>query len=126
MRQQPDPVVLTWVDAQPVVELAISSVTVAEIRLGIALLPGGKRKRLLAQLADDMLQEFTGRQFAFDSLAAVHYADIVAQRTRSGVVMSTEDAQIAAISRVNDAVLVTRNIKDFQRIEDLRLFNPFS
>ena len=78
MHQQPDSNVLAWVDAQPIVELSITAITVAEIRLGIALLPDGKRKRLLAQLADDMLHEFAGRQFAFDSQAAVHYADIVA------------------------------------------------
>jgi hypothetical protein len=125
MRKAPNPLVITWLDEQAVEDLAISSITIAEIKLGIALLPEGKRKNSLAKMADEMLQDFIGRQFDFDSLAAIEYADIVSSCTKEGRAISTEDAQIASISRVHNAVLVTTNTKDFEVIKDLQLNNPF-
>ena len=47
-----DPRVVQWLDAQRDSDLVISAVTVAEIRLGIELLPDGKRKSSLAQRAE--------------------------------------------------------------------------
>jgi predicted nucleic acid-binding protein len=38
MRPRPNPRVLDWVAAQPLSEMAISTITVMEIRFGIALL----------------------------------------------------------------------------------------
>ena len=43
MRPIPDPNVVRWLDARPEWDVWISTVTVAEIRLGITLLPAGKR-----------------------------------------------------------------------------------
>ena len=125
MRKAPNPLVITWLDEQAVEDLAIASITIAEIKLGIALLPDGKRKNSLAKMADEMLQEFVGRQYDFDSLAAIEYADIVSSCTKEGRAISTEGSQIASISRVHNAVLVTRNTKDFEVIKDLQLNNPF-
>lgn len=99
--------------------MAISSITIAEIKLGIALLPNGKRKSLLANLADEMFQEFTENQFSFDTSCANQYADIVVSCSKQGRGISTEDAQIASISIVHNAVLVTRNTRDFETIDDL-------
>lgn len=126
MRKAPNPSVVNWLDEQFVDDLVISSITIAEIKLGIALLPKGKRKNSLAEMAGEMLQEFVDRQYAFDSLAAIEYADIVSNRTRQGRAISTEDAQIASIARAHNAVLVTRNTRDFEMIEALELHNPFT
>lgn len=125
MRPKPSPQVIEWMDKQPVEDLTISSITVAEIRLGIALLPDGKRKSLLAGLAEEMLQEFVDNQLNFDNSAASEYAKIVSHCSKNGRAISTEDAQIASIARVYNAVLVTRNIRDFDMIENLELLNPF-
>ena len=125
MRQEPNAQVIDWVDNQLVSELAISSITIAEIKLGIALLPEGKRKSKLSELADGMLQEFGDNQFDFDAIAAEEYASIVSHCSKNGRAISTEDAQIAAISLVKSAVLVTRNTRDFETIPDLELYNPF-
>lgn len=125
MRPKPNSQVIEWMDKQSVEELTISSITVAEIRLGIALLPDGKRKNLLAGLAEEMFQEFTDNKLNFDNSAASEYATIVSHCSKNGRAISTEDAQIASIARVYNAVLVTRNIRDFEMIEDLELFNPF-
>ena len=44
LRPAPNPEVVAWIDAQPVQTLFLSTVTVAELRSGIALLPAGKRR----------------------------------------------------------------------------------
>ncbi|WP_156099990.1 hypothetical protein [Nitrosococcus oceani] len=69
------------------------------IALGIAFLPEGKRRNALALSAEVMFtQDFAGAILPFDEGAAVHYAALVAHRTRIGRPISTEDTQIAAIT----------------------------
>lgn len=93
MRQSCDPKVMTWLDNQPEMNIWTSAITVAEIRLGIALLPDGKRKRELSDLAGAMFQEeFSGRCLPFDYSVAAKYASIVAARTQQGSPISVEDA----------------------------------
>jgi len=127
MRPMPDAKVVRWLDAWPEWEVWISAVTVAEIRLGISLLPGGKRKALLLNLAEQMFQEdFPDRCLPFDCEAAGEYALIVAERNRQGLPISVEDGQIAAIARTAGIALATRNTKDFSDIEGLKLVNPWT
>jgi hypothetical protein len=126
MRPSPDPNVLAWLDSQPEMDVWICAVTVAEIRLGIALLPNGKRKDTLLDLTEQMfVNDFSGQCLSFDCDAAREYSLIVAKRQRIGHPISVEDAQIAAIARVGGLTLSTRNIRDFIEIEDLKIFNPW-
>ena len=41
LRPKPDSAVIAWLDRQPVETLYLSSITVAELRFGIAILPEG-------------------------------------------------------------------------------------
>lgn len=45
LRHTPEPRVIEWIDAQAMETLFLSSITVAELRAGVALLPAGKRRR---------------------------------------------------------------------------------
>lgn len=125
MRSAPEKIVLEWIDAQPASALYISAITKAEIELGIALLPAGKRKNRLSAAAGLMFGEFPARCLAFDAAAAAKYAVIVANRIRIGRPISVEDAQIAAIALTHSLILATRNTNDFELIEGLQLFNPW-
>ena len=127
MRPRPDPNVVRWLDAWPEWEVWISAVTLAEIRLGISILPAGKRKELLMSLAEQMFQDdFPGRCLPFDCEAAGEYALIVSERNRQGHPISVEDAQIAAIARTAGLILATRNTKDFSDITGLKLVDPWT
>ena len=126
MRDTVDSGVLDWFAKNTPSTLRTSTVTQAEILTGIALLPSGKRRTALAIAAEAMFeQDFDGSCLVFDAAAAKNYALIVAARTRLGMPISTEDAQIAAISLANGLTLVTRNAKDFQSIAGLTQVNPW-
>lgn len=125
MRPSPSPIVVKWLDMQPAEQLFISAVTQAEIELGLALLPEGRRKNELLKAAKEIFLLFDGRNLPFDAAAAQEYALIVAARMKAGRPVSVEDAQIAAIARANNLRLVTRNSKDFERIDGLIVINPW-
>lgn len=126
MRAKPAPQVLEWVDAQPVGDLVITSITVAEILYGIARMPDGKRKQGLLDVASVMFDEdFAGNILPFDADAAVHYAEIAAETEAKGRVVDMADAQIAAIARLHDAVIATRNIRHFETL-GVALVDPWS
>jgi hypothetical protein len=69
---------------------------------------------------------FAGRSWPFDDDTARHHADVVTRRQRAGRPTSHEDAQIAAIARHHPAAVATRNIREFEGIERLRLINPWT
>jgi toxin FitB len=126
MRPAPDPRVREWLDRHPADDVWISAVTVGEVRLGLELLPDGKRKQRLASLADEMFAvEFANRCLPYDMLAAAEYGSIVAARSRAGRPVSVEDAQIAAIARSAGLTLATRNVADFDGIDGVPVVNPW-
>ena len=126
MRPRPASQVVAWLDAQAAHALHVSAVAQAEIELGLALMPAGKRQSGLALAARGMFEEdFAGRCLAFDGECASHYAHIVAARTRMGRPISVEDAQIAAIALERGMRLATRNTADFAHIDGLPLIDPW-
>jgi toxin FitB len=126
MKPLPNPAVLAWLDGQPATTLFSSVITLAEIELGIALLPDGKRKEKLAAAASAVFEEdFAGAVLAFDPAAAHRYAEVVSGRIRCGRHITSQNAEIAAIALASDLVLVTRNEKDFSGIPGLSILNPW-
>ncbi len=126
MRPRPDPQVLAWLDASPIDAYQMSATTQAEIELGIARLPEGKRKQDLMRYAIAFFRQFfKGACLPFDGEGAGLYARIVSQRGQMGRPISVEDGQIAAVALQHDLTLVTRNVKDFVDIPGLRLVNPW-
>ena len=114
MRARPEPTVLTWVNAQAPGELWLTAVGAAELMFGVARLEDGARKQQLARTVSAMLQtDFAGRVLPFDLSAASVYAQLVAQRERSGQPVAMADAQIASVCLAHAATLATRNHKHF-------------
>lgn len=62
LRPTPNARVIEWIDAQLVETLFLSAITAAKLRLGVALMPAGKRKAgLLETLKTRVLPLFVGR-----------------------------------------------------------------
>ena len=115
MKERTNADVLAWLDSQTTETLFVTTVTEAEIRTGIAVLPEGERRRMLADAAERVFSAFfDGRILAFDSIAAQFYALIAAERRAEGRPISQADCQIAAIARSRDITVATRNVSDFE------------
>jgi toxin FitB len=125
MKPAPAASVLAWFRRQGAVDLFTTAVCQAEILVGVAMLPNGRRKSDLEAVARSVLGLFIGRILPFDSGAAAAYAEIVATRQKIGRPINDFDAQIAAIARSRDMALATRNASDFAGI-DLRVIDPWA
>ena len=123
----PNPAVIGWFENTLVQSIYISSVTLCEMQLGLALMPAGKRKNALMMATDTLIQEdFAQRCLSLDARCAPLYGKLAAKQQQHGRVCSAEDAMIAAIALANQFTLVTRNTKDFEGIDNLVLFNPWN
>lgn len=115
MRPHPQPSVLRWLDTQAENELATTTVTVAEIGAGLAMLPDGARRTELRRRAAELLQRgFAERTFGFDGPAAAVYADLFALRRKAGRHAPGFDLLIAAIAKSRGHAVATRNVGDFE------------
>jgi predicted nucleic acid-binding protein len=114
-RPSPEPRVVEWL-VSLTGDVAITSITLAELLAGVRRLPNGQRNDELAQWIDDAVAPYGGSRsvLAFDADAAERYAEVLASREAAGAPVSTADAQIAAICLAHGATCATRNAKDFQ------------
>ena len=113
--------VMQWLEAVDSTQTWISAITVAEMRLGVAQLPEGRRKSVLTMSVEASLDLFKGSCLAFDAVAAEAYAPIVASQKLKGRPIDIMDAQIAAIALSTGCTLATLNAKDFEGIEGLAI-----
>lgn len=113
MRPDPAPHVAGWVRSLDLQELRTTSITVAEIRYGIARLPDGRRKHALAAAAGEVFSTFGDQVLPVDMATAEQYAVIASGRERGGQPIQGFDALIAAVCRSRSAALATRNVAVF-------------
>jgi toxin FitB len=114
MRPEPAPPVASWVRDRDRRELRTTTITLAEVRYGIARLPDGRRKQVLLAAADDIFTAFEDQVLPVDTAAAENYAIIASSRERAGKPIASFDALIAAVCRSRGAALATRNVADFE------------
>jgi hypothetical protein len=114
MRPEPAATVASWVRERDRRELRTTVITVAEVRYGIARLPEGRRKQVLAAAADEIFAAFDEQVLPVEDAAAEHYAAIASRRERAGKPIGGFDALIAAVGRAHGATLATRNVPDFE------------
>lgn len=98
-------------------DIGVSSVTVAELAYGVAK-SGSERNRtalegflLPLEIAD------------FDRNAAWKYGEIRGTLEHAGKLIGPYDMQIAAHALALGCTLVTNNLREFQRVRDLRVEN---
>lgn len=96
-------------------DLSISTITLAEILYGIEKSPTKKKER---QFKIKQISTLLGTH-SFDEAAAGKYAVIRVQLEKEGRVISERDTQIAAIAMANRLIVVTHNVKEFDRIGKL-------
>ena len=126
MRPEPDPRVVAWLDRQASESIWITSITVFEARLGLALLPASRRRRALElSLALLLHDDLENRVLDFDSDAAVAAAMLAAKRQKAGRPADIRDTEIAGIAIARRAALATRNVRHFKDL-DIPVINPWT
>ena len=126
MRPEPTPAVAAWIAERNAGAMFVTAISEAELRYGVAIVPAGRRRNELQDAMTRWLDEgFVERILPFDSAAAGHYAEIASQRRRAGQPIKEADCQIAAICRTRGAVLVTRNVRDFENI-GIEIVDPWT
>lgn len=126
MRTAPDAPVVTWLDRQPAESIWITSITLFEAYLGLALLPSGRRRQTLEAVFARLLKEdLENRVLDFDSAAATQAASLAVERQKNGRPVDMRDTQIAGIALARRATLATRNLRHFADLK-ISIVNPWA
>jgi predicted nucleic acid-binding protein len=114
MKAKANPAVVAWLDRQVAETLYLTATNLSELLTGIELLPGGRRKRNMAEELRELLDRLFGERFLeFDREAAVAYALLVSRASAKGLAISVADCQIAAIAAVHGFAVATRDTAPF-------------
>ena len=124
MKPEPHATVQVWLNNQVAETLYISSVTLAELLYGIAALPVGKRKELLAQALDGLMGLFRDRVLPFDVDAARHYAELAVTARSCGRGFPTPDGYIAAIAASRGFIVASRDTAPY-KAAGVSVVNPW-
>jgi toxin FitB len=114
MRRQGDPTVAAWLDRQVAETLYLTSISLAELLVGVQLLPAGRRRDGIDAALRKLLSDLFGsRMLPFDERAAIAYATLVMRARAMGQAISVADGQIAAIALANGFAVATRDTAPF-------------
>ncbi|MCP5208498.1 MAG: tRNA(fMet)-specific endonuclease VapC [Hahellaceae bacterium] len=99
-------------------QMCISSITLAELFHGVekSEMPERNLKRV-----EDFISRLDVLQY--DDKAAAHYGSIRADLERKGETIGVNDLYIAGHARGEGLVLVSNNLREFERVDGLRLEN---
>jgi toxin FitB len=124
MRQVPDTKIVSWLDAQSRMSVWTTSITVLEIRFGLQIMATGKRRSVLSEAFESLLESMGHRIASFDDDAALHAANLMASRKRRGRTVELRDTMIAGIVLARHASLATRNPTHFEDLT-VPVLNPW-
>ncbi|ATG50822.1 VapC toxin family PIN domain ribonuclease [Brachybacterium vulturis] len=123
-RPRPEPTVVTAL--QRISDRSyISVISLAELRLGVEFLEEGRRRSELLHHVRSVQDAYQSRTLPLAATVVENYAVNVALLRRRGISISVNDAYIAATAVTHDAVLFTRNLRDFQGYPGLEAISPW-
>lgn len=125
-RPKPERKVLEFVAAQPLELLYISTVTLAEIRFGIELLPDVARRSALNDwLAHKVRPMFEQRVLAITDDIMFKWRLLVEEGRKVGHTFSQPDLIIAATGQHHGLTIVSRDTADYVKAQ-VTVFNPWT
>lgn len=124
-RPKPDQRVVAFVASQPLEDLFISTVTLAEIRFGIEMVSdAGRRADLVDWLANKVRPLFEQRVLKVSEDVMLKWRLMVEGGRRAGHTFSQPDLIIAASAAHYGLTVVTRDVSDFDRAK-VPVLNPW-
>ncbi len=126
MKPKPDERVLTWLDRQDPPKLFFTAISYAEVVVGLAWMPDGRRKRNLEVLFARLVERHFGdRILPFDLDAAIAATHVINRARASGYNFTREDGQIAAIAAARGFAVATRDVEPFEAA-GIAVVNPWN
>ena len=126
VRKSPSHSVLKWIAAQPPVDLAISVVTIAELRDGLASARNPIRFQELSHwLSTEIPGTFKDRTLAVTSDILIDWLQLARGLRGSGKTRDPADLLIASTARIQRLAVVTRNTRDFAST-GVTVYNPWT
>jgi predicted nucleic acid-binding protein len=124
-RASPNAHVVSWLAAADEAALALSVLTIAELRRGAVALPPSRRRHTLESWIDEALPaRFLNRVFPVDKAVADVWAERQARLDRQGRPLPVIDGLIAATAVVHGYGVATRNERDFTAF-GVQIVNPW-
>jgi len=99
-------------------QMCISSITLAELMHGVekSAMPDHNLRQIEDFISRLEVLEYGGK-------AAAHYGEIRADLERKGTPIGVNDSHIAGHARSEGLTLVSNNLREFERVDALRLVN---
>jgi predicted nucleic acid-binding protein len=121
-RPKPNARVLAFVAANA--DAHVSAITIFELTFGARRAPAQRRERLMAWVSDIRTQ-FQERIVPITGDIAAEAGLMRATAESRGNIVGAADALIAASARSRDAIIATRNVRDFRAL-DIALVDPWA
>jgi hypothetical protein len=126
MLQRPAEAVTAWLNGQAPEDIWTTTISVFEIRFGLALMDKGRRRRALEEAFAALLEEdLSGRVATFDLTAAELAGELGARRRSTGRSVEIRDTQIGGIALARRASIATRNVRHFEDI-GVQIIDPWT
>lgn len=113
--RRPDANVTNWLDRHPADEMAISTVTLAEIRDGISSAPERRRRELSPWLDTVVMPSLGDRALPLTLDILIDCIRLCRSLAAERMLRRAADLLIAATARVHELTVVTRNVRHFAK-----------
>ena len=123
-KPEPNKTVTRWISNIPETDLFLSVVTIGEIVFGINKLKDKIRKAKLSSWLEKVTNTgFDDRILSIDLKVMKIWGEMCARLPRN---LPVQDTFIAATAIAHNMIVATRNIKDFNDIAELTVYNPWN
>lgn len=118
----PSSKVIDWLSANEA-NLVVDSIILGELCIGILALQRGRKRVQLEQWFGALVQ--TIDCLPWDATISRRWAKLVVDLRQQGTMLPLLDGMIAATALVHDLIVVTRNMRDFNKT-GVKVMDPFA
>jgi predicted nucleic acid-binding protein len=114
VRKKPNTNVVTWVATKATVDVAISIVTLAELRDGaLSVRDQATRRTLIEWIDNEVAGPFSSCMLPLNTEVLIDWLTLSRRLRAKRITRDSADLLLAATARVFDLIVVTRNVRDF-------------
>jgi toxin FitB len=125
-KPRPNKGFIDWFQSVSTLELYLSCIVLGEVYKGIELLSDPIKRGKLENRTTKIVDAFDGRIVMIDLDTALIWSRLMAKSLKKGHPSPIIDALIAAQCIQQNLSLVTRNVKDFELFDKLKLICPWT